>query len=100
VGAVAAVDAVLPAEPLLLDRRSLRLGADVLGRHCATAPSAGVTINVRPRVGFGLQGRRGTVKVTGRDSFAGSLVLLQRHRRLSLGQRFRVFSRQLARAHH
>jgi len=47
--------------------------------QAGTEPSAGVTINVRPRVGFGLQGRRGTVKVTGRDSFAGSLVLLQRH---------------------
>ena len=47
--------------------------------QAGTEPSAGVTINVRPRVGFGLQGRRGTVKVTGRDSFAGSLVLLQRY---------------------
>jgi hypothetical protein len=43
-----------------------------------TAPSAGVTINVRPRVGLGINGRLWTVKVTGRDSFAGSLVLLQR----------------------
>jgi hypothetical protein len=43
-----------------------------------TAPTSGVTINVRPRVGLGINGRRWTVKVTGRDSFAGSLVLLQR----------------------
>jgi hypothetical protein len=42
------------------------------------APTAGVTVNVRPRVGLGINGRRWTVKVTGRDSFAGSLVLLQR----------------------
>jgi hypothetical protein len=41
-------------------------------------PSAGVTVNVRPRVGLGINGRRWTVKVTGRDSFTGSLVLLQR----------------------
>jgi hypothetical protein len=46
--------------------------------QAGTAPSAGVTVNVRPRVGFGHQGRRWTVKVTGRDSFAGSLVLIQR----------------------
>jgi hypothetical protein len=43
-----------------------------------TEPSPGVTVNVRPRVGLGVNGRRLTVKVTGRDSFAGSLVLLQR----------------------
>jgi hypothetical protein len=43
-----------------------------------TSPSAGVTVNVRPRVGLGINGRRWTVKVTGRDSFAGSMVLLQR----------------------
>ena len=43
-----------------------------------TAPTAGVTINLHPRVGLGINGRRWTVKVTGRDSFAGSLVLLQR----------------------
>jgi hypothetical protein len=43
-----------------------------------TAPTAGVTVNVRPRVGLGINGRRWTVKVTGRDSFAGSLVFLQR----------------------
>jgi len=43
-----------------------------------TAPTAGVTINVAPRVGLGINGRRWTVKVTGRDSFAGSLVLIQR----------------------
>jgi hypothetical protein len=42
------------------------------------APSAGVTINVRPRVGFGINGRHWTVKVTARDSFAGSMVMLQR----------------------
>jgi hypothetical protein len=42
------------------------------------APTAGVTINVRPRVGFGVNGRRWTVKVSARDSFAGTLVLLQR----------------------
>lgn len=41
-------------------------------------PAPGVTVNVRPRVGLGINGRRWTVKVTGRDSFAGSLVLLQR----------------------
>ena len=41
-------------------------------------PSSGVTVNVRPRVGLGHRGRIWTVKVTGRDSFAGSLVLLQR----------------------
>jgi hypothetical protein len=41
-------------------------------------PSAGVTVNVRPRVGLGVRGRHWTVKVTGRDSFAGSMVLLQR----------------------
>src|SRR5919198_2280480 len=46
--------------------------------QAGTAPSAGVTVNVRPRVGFGINGRRWTVKVTGRDSFAGSLVLVQR----------------------
>jgi hypothetical protein len=43
-----------------------------------TGPTPGVTVNVRPRVGLGINGRRWTVKVTGRDSFAGSLVLLQR----------------------
>jgi hypothetical protein len=43
-----------------------------------TAPTAGVTVSVRPRVGFGVHGRRWTVKVSARDSFAGSLVLLQR----------------------
>jgi hypothetical protein len=42
------------------------------------APTAGVSVNVRPRVGFGVHGRRWTVKVSARDSFAGSLVLLQR----------------------
>lgn len=47
--------------------------------QAGTTPSAGVTINVRPRVGFGINGRRWTVKVTGRDSFAGTMVLLQRH---------------------
>jgi hypothetical protein len=41
-------------------------------------PSSGVTVNVRPRVGLGHRGRVWTVKVTGRDTFAGSLVLLQR----------------------
>lgn len=46
--------------------------------QAGTAPSAGVTINVRPRVGFGINGRLWTVKVTGRDSFAGALVMLQR----------------------
>lgn len=46
--------------------------------QAGTAPSAGVTINVRPRVGFGINGRNWTVKVTGRDSFAGAMVLLQR----------------------
>jgi hypothetical protein len=46
--------------------------------QAGTAPSAGVTINVRPRVGFGVNGRHWTVKVTGRDSFAGAMVMLQR----------------------
>ena len=46
--------------------------------QAGTAPSAGVTVNVRPRVGFGVNGHRWTVKVTGRDSFAGTMVLLQR----------------------
>jgi hypothetical protein len=46
--------------------------------QAATSPSAGVTVGVRPRVGLGVQGRRWTVKVAGRDSFAGSLVMLQR----------------------
>jgi|1186.fasta_scaffold25821_1 hypothetical protein len=41
-------------------------------------PSSGVTVNVRPRVGLGHHGRVWTIKVTGRDTFAGSLVLLQR----------------------
>jgi hypothetical protein len=41
-------------------------------------PSAGVAVNVRPRVGLGIQGRRWTTKVTGRDSFAGTVVFLQR----------------------
>jgi hypothetical protein len=46
--------------------------------QAGTVPSAGVTINVRPRVGFGVNGRHWTVKVTGRDSFAGVMVNLQR----------------------
>jgi len=54
-----------------------------------SAPAAGVTISVHPRVGLGINGRRWTVKVTGRDSFAGSLVLIQRragHRWLNVGR--------------
>jgi len=43
-----------------------------------SGPTAGVTVNVRPRVGLGHRGRLWTAKVTGRDSFAGSLVFLQR----------------------
>jgi hypothetical protein len=46
--------------------------------QAGATPSAGIAVNVRPRVGLGVQGRRWTAKVTGRDSFAGSLVLLQR----------------------
>jgi len=46
--------------------------------QAGTQPSAGVTVNVRPRVGLGVRGRHWTVMVTGRDSFAGSMVLLQR----------------------
>jgi hypothetical protein len=46
--------------------------------QAGTAPSAGVAVNVRPRVGLGIQGRRWTTKVTGRDSFAGTVVWLQR----------------------
>jgi hypothetical protein len=30
-------------------------------------------------VGFGVNGRHWTVKVTGRDSFAGVMVMVQRH---------------------
>jgi hypothetical protein len=43
-----------------------------------TEPTAGITVHVRPRVGLGISGHRFTTKVTARDSFAGSLVLLQR----------------------
>lgn len=43
-----------------------------------TDPSAGITVHVRPRVGLGISARRFTTKVTARDSFAGSVVLLQR----------------------
>jgi len=46
--------------------------------QAGTTPSAGVTVNVRPRVGFGISGRLYTTRVTARDSFAGSIVLLQR----------------------
>jgi hypothetical protein len=46
--------------------------------QAGTAPSSGVTVGVRPRVGLGIQGRRWTTKVTGRDSFAGAVVYLQR----------------------
>jgi hypothetical protein len=46
--------------------------------QAGSTASAGVSVNVRPRVGLGVQGRRWTAKVTGRDSFAGSMVLLQR----------------------
>jgi hypothetical protein len=46
--------------------------------QAGNTPSAGVTVNVRPRVGFGISGRLYTTRVTARDSFAGSIVLLQR----------------------
>jgi hypothetical protein len=46
--------------------------------QAGTTPSAGITVNVRPRVGFGISGRMFTVRVTARDSFGGSSVLVQR----------------------
>jgi hypothetical protein len=47
--------------------------------QAGSEPTAGITVHVRPRVGLGISGRRFTTKVTARDSFAGSVVLLQRH---------------------
>jgi hypothetical protein len=46
--------------------------------QAGSEPGPGLTVNVRPRVGLGVTGRFWSTKVTARDSFAGSLVLLQR----------------------
>lgn len=46
--------------------------------HWRTTSSPSVTINVRPRVGFGHSGRRYTAKVTSDLSYAGHYVWLQR----------------------
>src|SRR5262245_17283366 len=47
----------------------------------SSEPGPGLTVNVRPRVGLGHVGRFWTTKVSARDSFAGSLVVLQRRSR-------------------
>lgn len=44
----------------------------------STSTSQPVTILVHPRVGFGVNGNTFSAKITGRDSFAGSVALFQR----------------------
>ena len=46
--------------------------------QAGTSPSSAITVSVRPRVGLGRSGRAFTTRVTARDSFAGSIVLVQR----------------------
>jgi plastocyanin len=47
--------------------------------HWRAADSSPVTVNVAPRVGFGLNGRIYTAKVTSDLSYSGHYVWLQRH---------------------
>jgi hypothetical protein len=42
-----------------------------------TSTSPAVTVTIHPRVGFGVNGNTFSAKVTGRDSFAGSIALFQ-----------------------
>ena len=43
-----------------------------------TSTSQPVTLNVHPRVGFGLSGKVFTARITGRESFAGRIAYLQK----------------------
>jgi hypothetical protein len=43
-----------------------------------TSTSSPLTLNVHPRVGFGINGNDFSAKITGRDSFAGRVALFQR----------------------
>ena len=43
----------------------------------STSMSQPVTLNVHPRVGFGLSGKVFTAKITGRESFAGKIAYFQ-----------------------
>ena len=61
-----------------MDRARAAAHPDDYHAQAGTTPSAGVAVNVHARVGFGISGRLYTTKVTARDSFAGSIVLLQR----------------------
>jgi hypothetical protein len=42
-----------------------------------TSASSALTLNVHPRVGFGVNGNDFSAKITGRDSFAGKVALFQ-----------------------
>jgi len=43
----------------------------------STTKSVGVTVQVHPRVGFGVAGNNFSAKITGRDSFGGRVALFQ-----------------------